>query len=145
MDGNREYLTKMLSRLMGWYRGDGWFLDGNNRAFDYYNPWGFQLFNNMIYKYDSIWRKQFGEIIEKTTSEFSQNYIYMIGRDGGPVPWGRSLSYRFAANTAISWAYINGICPLPPGQARRILSGSLKYFWDHGFLSENGVVSIGYW
>lgn len=60
-ESNREQLTKMYERLMGWYRGDGWFLDGNNRTFDYYNLWAFQLFNQVLYKYDSKWREQFGE------------------------------------------------------------------------------------
>ncbi|MGI8636343.1 MAG: DUF2264 domain-containing protein, partial [Segetibacter sp.] len=125
-DANRPHLTKMFERLMGWYRGDGWFIDGNNRGFDYYNLWGFQLFNEVLYKFDPVWRKQFGERIKETTVKFLETYPYLFGRDGGPIPWGRSLSYRFAGNAAIAWAVINGISTLPPGEARRIASGSLK-------------------
>lgn len=145
MDGNREHLIKMSERLMGWYRGDGWFIDGGNQGFDQYNLWGFQLYNHVLYKFDSTWKARFGETIRKTTARFLETYIYLYGRDGGPIPWGRSLSYRFAGNSAVSWATINGLCTLPPGQARRILSGSLKYFWEHGCLGENGLLNIGYW
>lgn len=144
-ESNREHLTKMYERLMGWYRGDGWFLDGNNRGFDYYNLWGFQLFNQILYKYDTKWRNQFGQRIKETTAQFLKTFPYLFGRDGGPIPWGRSLSYRFAGNSAIAWAVINGNNTLPPGQARRIASGSLKYFWEHGCLNENNLLSIGYW
>ena len=61
LTSNRDYLTRMNERLMGWYRGDGWFLDGSNRGFDYYNLWGFQLFNQVLYKYNPHYREQFGE------------------------------------------------------------------------------------
>jgi hypothetical protein len=142
---NREHLTHMYDRLMGWYRGDGWFLDGNNRGFDYYNFWGFQLFNQVLYKFDPKWHDQFGERIKNTTAKFMETLPYFFGRDGGPIPWGRSLSYRFASNAAIAWSFINGMGTLPPGEARRIASGSLKYFWEHGCLAENKLLSIGYW
>jgi len=145
-DSNRAQLTEKYNRLMGWYHGDGWFMDGsNNRGFDYYNLWGFQLFNQVLYKYDPTWRKQFGEQIKTVTSQFLETYPYMYGRDGGPIPWGRSLSYRFASNCGIAWAVINGMSTLPPGEARRIASGALKYFWNHGCMGDNNLLNIGYW
>jgi hypothetical protein len=141
---NREQLTKMFNRLMGWYQGDGWFLDGANRGIDYYNIWAFQLYNQLIYKYDPAWRKQFGSRIKSTTAAFFKTFPYLFGRDGGPIPWGRSLTYRFACNASIGWSVLNGNCPLPAGEARRIASGSLKYFWEHGCLGKNGLLSLGY-
>ncbi len=144
-ESNRDSLTRMNERLLGWYRGDGWFLDGLNRGFDYYNLWGFQLFNQVLYKYNLKWREHFGGKIEFTTARFLETLPLLFGRDGGPIPWGRSLSYRFAGNAAIAWAVVNDMSTLPPGQARRIASGSLKYFWDHGCLDNNNLLTIGYW
>ncbi|HUX59567.1 MAG TPA: DUF2264 domain-containing protein [Bacteroidales bacterium] len=144
-ESNREYYTQMFERLMGWYRGDGWFLDGVNRGFDYYNMWGFQLYNQVLDKFDQTWHLQFGSEIKRTTDRFLETFPYFFGRDGGPVPWGRSLSYRFASNAAIAWAVINHTSTLPPGEARRIASGSLKYFWEHGCLGENNLLNVGFW
>jgi hypothetical protein len=144
-DANREHLTAMFERLLGWYRGDGWFIDGSNRGFDHYNLWGFQLYFHILKKFDKEWRDLFGERIGQTSARFFEMLPFMFGRDGGPVPWGRSLSYRFAGNAAIAWAWLNGDCTLPPGQARRIASGILKYFWEHGCLDENNLLTIGYW
>ncbi len=145
IDSNRKHHTQMMNRLLGWYRGDGWFIDGNNRGFDYYNLWGFQLFNQMIYKYDPIWKEQFGDRIQETTSHFLEVIPYQFARSGGQIPWGRSLTYRFASNAAIGWAIVNKNSSMSPGMARRILSGSLKYFWDNGCLGDNGLLNIGYW
>jgi len=143
-DAHRPHLTAMFQRLLGWYRGDGWFIDGSNGGFDHYNAWGFQLYNGVLYRFDEPWRQQFGEQIRATTGRFLSGLPWRQGRDGGPIPLGRSLCYRFADNAAIGWAVLNHLSPLPPGQARRLASGSLKYFWDHGCLNERGLLSIGY-
>lgn len=145
LKSNREHHTAMMERLLGWYRGDGWFIDGNNRGFDYYNFWGFQLFNQIVYKYDPIWKEQFGERIQETSSRFLEVAPFLYAKSGGQIPWGRSLSYRFASNSAIAWAIINGNDTMSPGMARRILSGNMKYFWENGCLGDNGLLNIGYW
>lgn len=145
IDSNRAHHSRMIERLLGWYRGDGWFIDGNNRGFDYYNLWGFQLFNQMIYKYDLVWKDQFGERIQAIASRFLEIAPYLYSREEGHIPWGRSLTYRFASNAAIGWAIINNNNTISPGMARRILSGDLKYFWERGCKGENGLLNIGYW
>ena len=144
IDSNRQALTEKFQRLLNWYRGDGWFIDGGNRGIDHYNLWGFQLYSQAVCHFDETWRKQFGPQVNAITARFLQSYPYLYGRDGGPIPWGRSLSYRFADNAAIGWAVLNGSNPLPPGQARRIASGCLKYFWDHGCMSQNGLLEVGF-
>ena len=141
---DRERLTRIFERLLNWYRGDGWYIDGGNRTFDYYNLWGFQLYNNLLCRYDAGWRKRFGERVAHATREFQKSFVYLYGRDGGPVPWGRSLTYRFASLSALGYALLNGTNTLPPGQARRIASGCLKYFWEGGAQSENGLLEPGY-
>jgi hypothetical protein len=144
-DANREHLTQMFERLLGWYCSDGWFIDGNNGGFDHYNLWGFQLFLQVLDRFDTKWHNQFGSGIKEISAGFFKTLPYLFGRDGGPIPWGRSLSYRFAGISAIAWSELNGNCTLPPGQARRIASGELKYFVEHGCLGENKLLNIGYW
>lgn len=141
---DRDLHTSRLERLLGWYRGDGWYIDGSNLSFDKYNAWGFQLYNQAVYRFDTRWRQQFGGRIAGITREFLRDYPYRIGRDGGPVPWGRSLSYRFAELAALGWASWNGLSPLPPGQARRIASGVLRYFWEHGAQDQDGMLHVGF-
>lgn len=143
-DGHREHHTAMIERLFGWYRGDGWYIDGSNLSFDKYNSWGFHLYNQVIYRFDAPWRKQFGPKIKDVTRRYLETYANLIGRDGGPVPWGRSLSYRFAELAAIGWASWNGTNPLPPGESRRIASGVLRYFWEHGAQDPDGLLQVGY-
>ena len=142
---NREFLTGMFTRLMNWYRGDGWFIDGGNRSFDLYNFWAFQIYNHALTILDPQWKQQFGPMVATTTARFMQSYPFFFGRDGGHIAWGRSTTYRFAAVAPIGWSVLDGTSTLPPGQARRIASGDLKYFWEHGCLSERGLLEPGFW
>jgi hypothetical protein len=143
-DSNRAHHTAMLERLFNWYRGDGWFIDGSNRSFDKYNAWGFHLYNLALFRFDATWRERFGPQIKQATTDYLRGYPYLFGRDGGPIPWGRSLSYRFAELAPLGWASLNGINPLPPGEARRIASGALRYFWEHGAQDKDGLLHVGY-
>lgn len=141
---NREYYTGKFERLLGWDRGGGWFIDGVNQGFDYYNFWGFHLYAPALCYFDAPWREQFGARLRPITEAFLRGMPFFFDRDGGPIPWGRSLAYRFAGNCAVAWAHLFGANPLPPGQARRMASGCLKYFWDHGAVGENGLMALGY-
>lgn len=143
-EGSRERHGKTLARLLGWYRGDGWYIDGNNRGFDYYNLWGFQLYLNWILRFDPVWSGLFGDRIRWNASRFMETAPWLYSRSSGHIPWGRSLCYRFASSVAIGWNLINGDTTLSPGLARRLLSGDLKYFMDKGCLADDGLMYIGY-
>ncbi len=139
-----EYITDKMERLLNWYSGSGFFIDGWNRAYDYYNFWGFQMFNLYHYAYTDSWRKKFGKKIRESTAEFMQSFPMFFGSDGAPIPFGRSLSYRWAASCPAGYAEAAGLGTLPPGMERRIASGCLKHFWEKGALSENGLVQVGW-
>ena len=143
-EAHRALHTDRLERLFGWYRGDGWFLDGSNMTFDKYNAWGFQLYNQVVYRLDPAWRTQFGPRIAQSSRAYLESYRYLVGRDGAPIAWGRSLLYRFAELAAVGWASLNGLTPLPPGEARRLSSGVLKYFWENHAQDSDGLLQVGY-
>ena len=142
---NAEFHTRMFERLLSWYRGEGWFIDGGNRSFDLYNLWAFQLYNHALTRFYGPWNRKFGERVRQTTARFFESYPYLFGRDGGHIPWGRSTTYRFASVAPIGWTVLDNTCTIPPGEARRIASGCLKYFWERGCLSERGLLEPGYY
>ncbi|MBN2288181.1 MAG: DUF2264 domain-containing protein, partial [Candidatus Glassbacteria bacterium] len=141
---DRALLDRYYQRILGFYRGDGWYVDGDNQGFDYYNCWGFHLFNMILYYSDSRWRDKYGERTAGHAGLFLKNWPYFFGADGAPVAWGRSLHYRFANLSALGWAQRAGVNPLESGLSRRLASGVLKYFWDNGCMSDNGLIEPGY-
>ncbi len=131
---HRNIINESLKKLDEFYIDNGWFYDGTIGRYDYYIPWSHHLYpmiwiiledeNEKDYKI----RKE--KYIERT-NKFLQYYPYFFDKTGLYVPWGRSLSYRFAAVGLFALAVYNG-CDIEPGLARRITLKNIEYFKNNG-------------
>ncbi|MGI5460243.1 DUF2264 domain-containing protein [Streptomyces sp. CA-249302] len=126
--------------LEGWYVGDGWYTDGDGRAFDHYNGWALHLYPVLDAHLAGTDRGPYGPRLREHLDGFS----LLFGGDGAPLHFGRSLTYRFAASAAVGLGAVTGHTPLTPGTSRRLISGSLRYFLDRGALTEDGLLSLGW-
>ncbi|MFD4612980.1 DUF2264 domain-containing protein [Streptomyces sp. NPDC058440] len=133
---------RALELLEGWYAGDGWYSDGDGRAFDHYNGWALHLYPVLDAHLggDRALLARHGDRLRAHLEGFS----LMFGGDGAPVHYGRSLTYRFAASAAVGLGAVTGRTPLAPGTSRRLVSGSLRYFLDRGALTDDGLLSLGW-
>jgi hypothetical protein len=122
-----------------WYRGQGWYADGDGRAFDHYNGWALHLYP-MLQAHLAGDSSLYGPRLHEHLESFST----LFGADGAPIYFGRSLTYRFAAGTAVALGALTGHTPLSPGTSRRLISGSLRYFLDRGAVGANGLLSLGW-
>ena len=141
---NRDMLDGYFDMILGMYRGDGWFGDGWNRSIDYYNIWAFIFYLNHLVHYDPKWRARFGDRVREITRAHEETLPYLFDREGGMIPKGRSLCYRFAAISGIGAAQLSGYSAMDPGLARRISSANLKYFWERNARDERGLLGVGY-
>ncbi|MFF3753391.1 DUF2264 domain-containing protein [Streptomyces sp. NPDC002018] len=138
--GARE---RALALLEGWYRGQGWYSDGDGRAFDHYNGWALHLYPVL----DAHLAGDTGESAARLGArlrEHLESFSLMFGADGAPMHFGRSLTYRFAAGTAVALGAVTGHTPLAPGVSRRLLNGSLRYFLDRGAIGADGLLGLGW-
>lgn len=124
--------------------GRGWFRDGSNETVDYYNAYAFHY-------YGLWWGRLFGQNDPARTQrwqdfsrEFLPDYAHFYAASGENVPFGRSLTYRFSAVAPFALAELCGCSPLPPGQARRICSKNLQFFWSHPIRQSQGTLSLGW-
>jgi len=142
---DRAELDGYFQSILNMYRGDGWFIDGWNQQFDYYNFWGFQLYLHLLLNLDVSWRERYGAVVKEITDLHERTFPYWVDADGNLVGHGRSLTYRFAAVCGLQWSQISGLSGTAPGLARRISSGCIKAFVEKGCLREDGTMSIGFW
>ncbi|WP_434588203.1 DUF2264 domain-containing protein [Streptomyces sp. A5-4] len=132
---------RALDLLETWYRGQGWYADGDGRAFDQYNGWALHLYPVLdAFLADDNDRAPYGDRLREHLESFS----LLFGADGAPLHFGRSLTYRFAASSAVALGTVTGHTPLAPGVARRLLSGSLRHFVDRGSVGPDGLLSVGW-
>ena len=132
-----------LDQIEQWYRQDGWYTDGSGRSFDYYAGWAMHL-------YPLLWARmsgnqERGNRYRSRLREFLTQYQHLFGRDGAPVHQGRSLCYRFATVAPLWLGELTDATPLPAGRCRRIASGVLRHFVEHGVPDERGLLSLGWY
>ncbi|MFC7886446.1 DUF2264 domain-containing protein [Streptomyces sp. NPDC057376] len=134
---------RALELMEGWYRGDGWYADGDGRAFDHYNGWALHLYPVL----DAHLAGDTGPVAARYGERLRTHldgYARMFGGDGAPLHYGRSLAYRFAASAAVGLGAVTGHTPLAPGASRRLVSGNLRYFLERGALTDDGLLSLGW-
>ncbi|MFF8912866.1 DUF2264 domain-containing protein [Streptomyces sp. NPDC015032] len=133
---------RALELLEGWYRGDGWYADGDGRAFDHYNGWALHLYPvlDAHLSGDAGLSAHYGARLR----EHLEGYSLLFGGDGAPIHFGRSLTYRFAAASSVAIGAVTGHTPLTPGASRRVINGSLRYFLDRGATGTDGLLSLGW-
>ncbi|MYV46003.1 DUF2264 domain-containing protein [Streptomyces sp. SID2888] len=134
--------ARALELLEGWYRGDGWYADGDGRAFDHYNGWALHLYP-MLDAHLAGDEKLSAHLGARLRTHLD-GYALMFGADGAPLHFGRSLTYRFATAAAVGLGALTGHTPLTPGTSRRLVSGTLRHFLDRGALTGDGLLSLGW-
>ncbi|CAM5291923.1 hypothetical protein SALBM135S_02793 [Streptomyces alboniger] len=135
-----------LDRIEDWYRGDGWYSDGDGRNFDYYIGWAMHL-------YPLLWARMAGpggdggraKVYRERLTRFLTTYPHFFGADGAPVHQGRSLTYRLAATAPVWMGALADCSPLAPGLTRRLASGTARHFVERGVPDERGLLPLGWY
>jgi len=141
--GTRRAIERGLDLLDGWYRGQGWYTDGDGRAFDHYNGWALHLYP--LLHAHLAGEQALLERLGPRLREFLDGFALLFDANGAPIHHGRSLTYRFAATAAVSLGALTDHTPLTPGTTRRILSGALRHFLDRGALTADGILTLGWY
>ncbi|MFH8801431.1 DUF2264 domain-containing protein [Streptomyces sp. NPDC017936] len=141
-EASRRAVDRGLERVEQWYAGDGWYTDGEGRAFDYYNGWALHLYP-VLHAWladDSRLLTVYGGRLRAHLADYAR----LFGGDGAPLHQGRSLTYRFATTAPLWLGALTGHTPLPPGETRRLASGALKYFLERGAVDARGLLTLGW-
>lgn len=140
---DHEAIEHHYARARAFYRGCGWFRDGERDdapGFDYYNAWGFH--------YHLQWLRRIAPdldaaFIDEALREFVAVYRYFIGPAGLPI-LGRSACYRLAAPVPLVFAQAAAPPLVSAGEARRTLDVVWQHFITHGAVIR-GNVTQGYY
>ncbi|MGW1930134.1 DUF2264 domain-containing protein [Streptomyces sp. NPDC001919] len=144
VDTDRAAATvdRSLTRIEEWYLGDGWYSDGDNRAFDHYNAWALHFYP-VLHAHLAGDRELLDRYGPRLRAHLD-DYVHLFDADGAPLPYGRSLIYRFAAAAAPWLGALTGHTPLTPGATRRLASGTLRHFLDRGAADPDGLLTLGW-
>ncbi|MDQ0229870.1 DUF2264 domain-containing protein [Metabacillus malikii] len=137
-------IERNLTRIDEFYLGNGWYEDGINGHADYYGPFAIHFYSLIYAKYmereDPLRAKRYKQRAE----QFAQEFIYWFASDGSAIPYGRSLTYRFAQSAFWSAAVFAGISPFSLGVMKGIILRNLRYWFRQPIFNEQGILTVGY-
>lgn len=129
----------LYKRIKSFYVGDGWFKDGPNGGFDYYNAWAFHYTLYWINLIDGEFDPDF---IKTSLFEFCDKYQYFFNRDGTFPLFGRSLCYRLAVPAPLIAASQFEESGISKGLAKSILDQVWTHFIKNKAVS-HGMITQG--
>ena len=75
---------------------------------------------------------------------FGKDFVYWFAEDGSALPYGRSLTYRFAQAAFYSACIMAHIEPLPLPVMKGIIVRHLEYWMKQPIFDHTGLMTIGY-
>ncbi len=138
---------KDLDEMETWYQGDGWYSDGaleRRPQRDYYVPFAMQYYA-VIYsvyaaKLDPVRAAHF----RNRAKEFGTQFATWFDTNGAAMPFGRSLTYRFAQCAFYSACVFAGIDALPLPQMKGIICRHFEWWMQHPIFDASGLLTLGY-
>lgn len=145
---SREYDQKGMEESLGFidecYVGNGWYIDGTNGQADYYIPFAMHFYGLVYAVFMKDSNPERCQRYLDRAEKFGKDFVYWFSEEGGAVPYGRSLTYRFAQASFYSACVMAGIEPLPLGIMKGIIVRHLKYWLSKPIFDHDGVLTIGY-
>ena len=126
------------------YKDEGWYADGVDGAYDLYNPMGFHFYGLIYARFAGNRNPEHATRYIERAKLFAPRFAQWFRDDGSVVPYGRSLCYRFAANSFFSACAFAGVEALPWGTMKRIVLQNLRYWFSRPILDNGGILSVGY-
>lgn len=142
--GDPDATEHALQRLESFYLGDGWYADGPLPRRDYYVAFALHYYG-LIYAVlagdrDPVRAQRFRE----RAATFAGDFAHWFADDGAGLPFGRSLTYRFAQGAFWGALAFAGVEALPWGAVKGLLLRNLRWWAGQPIADNGGVLTIGY-
>ena len=144
MPYDAENMARGLARIDSYYSGDGWSTDGASPQKDYYIPWAIQYYGVLYATFAADSDPERAALYRSRAELFARQFIYWFDENGAALPYGRSLTYRFAQNcfwAACVWA---GLEPFPLGVMKGLIVRNFRWWLEQKIFDRDGILTIGY-
>jgi len=148
-------ITSALRKVDEWYVGDGWYSDGEDFAFDYYNsfvihPMYVECLEVMTNGgKQNIWNVKGGNFPNalKRMQRFGMILERFVSPEGTFPVFGRSITYRTGVLQPLALLSLRGWLPkeLPVGQVRAAMTAVIqRMFGDNRNFNAEGYLTLGF-
>lgn len=142
-----QKVEEALDAIESYYKGGGWYTDGpasEKPQEDYYIPWAIQYYSVLYVVFRGEKDPRRAARFTERALEFGRSFANWFDANGAALPFGRSLSYRFAQCAFYSACVFAGLEPLPLPVMKGIIVRNLDWWLRKPIFDRDGVLTIGY-
>lgn len=136
-------IDRRFAMMEAYYLGEGWYSDGPGRPKDYYISMAFHFYG-LLYATLSPDDAERAATLRERSRLFARDFIYMSAADGSSVPFGRSLTYRFAMIAFWSAVAFSGVDEFSPGVVKGLILRHLRWWQQQPIFDRDGILTLGF-
>lgn len=145
LPADEDRLRRDLDDMEGHYVADGWYFDKETQR-DYYTLWGFHF-------YSLVYAHVMGGHDPERAERFRQRARLILPRfacwfdsEGRALPYGRSLTYRFAQSCFFAACALADVTTedIGWGEMKGLLMRNLRFWLAQPIFERDGILTIGY-
>lgn len=143
---NLEDFEADLTDLDSYYLDDGWYFDGYRNQIDYYIPFGMQYYGVLSSALVSGAVASHQAILAERGAQFAATFKDWFTKSGASIPFGRSLTYRFAQSGFWAVSIFAGLDleQVTLSEAKYLLRHNMHYWFEQPIFTTDNLLSIGY-
>ncbi|MCC5840419.1 MAG: DUF2264 domain-containing protein [Opitutales bacterium] len=141
---DEERARASLDRIEEFALDDRWYGDGPNKRIDYYNGTGFHFYGLLYSQWEAARDPARAARFRGRAERFAASFVRWFDAGGAALPYGRSLTYRFAQGSfwsALAWA---GGGPFSRGQLKGLINRHMRWWQALPIHTRDGVLTRGY-
>jgi len=144
---NVEQMNAYLTDIDEYYVKDGWYKDGDfdNSHADYYVPFAMHYYGLFYSVHMNDVDPKRCKIYRERAREFAEEFVYWFAKNGEAIPYGRSLTYRFAQVAFWSMIVVADVeTSFSLGQVKGLILRHLRWWNSQPIYDRDGIMTIGY-
>ncbi len=139
---NQQAVDAALARIDSFYLDGGWYRDGPKNQVDHYIAFAFHFYGLIYAKLSGDADR--AEVLRSRARLFAPDYRRWFAADGAALPFGRSLTYRFAPAGFWGALAFADVAALPWGEIKGVYLRHLRWWARRDIADARGALTIGY-
>jgi hypothetical protein len=137
-------IEESLRRVDQFYLGKGWYRDGNFPQLDHYVAFAYHFYGLIYARLQAKDDPSRADLYCERAAQFAGEYQHWFGPDGAALPFGRSLTYRFAVASFWGALAFADVATLPWSEVKGLYLRQLRWWSQRPIADRGGILTVGY-
>jgi hypothetical protein len=142
--GNRKEIETTFKEIEEFYVGNGWYTDGKTNQIDYYVSFAIHYYSLIYAKIMENDDANRSFDLKERAELFAKDFLYWFAEDGSALPFGRSLTYKFAQASFWSAYQFAGLDGIPSETVKGLIVRNIAWWFNQPIFDYSNLLTVGY-